>query len=79
MNLKYKLFAAAGVRNYWVVDPTFDGGIQLTENRIGDDGAYEQIVSTNKVFTTEVPYPVTIDLPKLTAWRDKARRAQAEA
>ena len=66
MYAKVKVYAAAGVPCYWVVDPMFEDGIVLTEFRIGDDGAYEMVTSTNKVFTTDVPYPVTIDLPKLT-------------
>jgi len=79
MHAKAKVFAAAGVEHYWVVDPTFDGGVMLTEFRIGEDGHYEIVTSTNKVFTTEVPYPATIDLPALTELRDEYRRAQEES
>ena len=78
MQAKAKLFAKAGVGSYWVVDPTFEGGVVLTEFRIGDDGWYETVASTNQVFTTDVPYPVTIDVPALTKLRSEFRRAQAE-
>lgn len=80
MYAKAKVYAAAGVPSYWVVDPMFEDGIVLTEFRIGDNGAYEMVTSTNKVFTTDVPYPVTIDLPKLTDRRrallERARAAR---
>jgi Uma2 family endonuclease len=78
MVAKWKLFAAAGVGSYWVVDPTFEGGVILTEYRLGEDGRYETIASTNKVFTTEVPYPITIDVPALTKLRREFRLAEGE-
>jgi Uma2 family endonuclease len=78
MNAKWRLFAAAGVECYWVVDPTFKGGVVLTEYRIGGGGQYDTITSTNKVFVTEVPFPITVDVPALTALRDDYRRAEGE-
>jgi hypothetical protein len=78
MQAKVKLFAKAGVASYWVVDPTFDGGVVLTEFGIGEDGYYETVASTNKVFTTEAQYPITIDVPALTELRAEFRRAQSE-
>jgi len=78
MHAKVKLFAKAGVGSYWVVDPTFDGGVVLTEFRIGEDGSYETVTSTNKVFTTDVPYPIAIDVPALTELRAEFRRARSE-
>ena len=69
MYAKAKVYARAAVPSYWVVDPLFEDGIVLTEFRPGDNGVYEIVTSTNKVFTTDVPYPVTIDLPKLTERR----------
>jgi hypothetical protein len=51
----------------WTVDPLFPDGIVLTEFRPGASGDYEAVGSTNGVFTTDVPFPVTIDLPALTA------------
>ena len=34
--------------------------------------------NTDKVFTTDVPYPATIDLPALTALRNEYRETQGE-
>ncbi|XVV11553.1 Uma2 family endonuclease [Actinoplanes sp. CA-131856] len=70
---KLKLYAARGVSTYLIVDPTFEGGVMLTENRLGEGAQYDAVVSTNKVFTTDVPYSITIDVPALTALRDEYR------
>lgn len=70
MYLKAKLFASAGVENYWVVDPTFKQGVVLTEYRIGESGQYDMAASTNGVFKTESPFPITVDVPALTALRE---------
>lgn len=67
MYAKAKVYAAAGVANYWVIDPLFEDGIVLTEFRPGANGDYELVSSSNGIFTTDVPYPVTIDLPGLTS------------
>jgi Uma2 family endonuclease len=69
MIAKVKVYAAAGVEHYWVIDPLFDGGMVLTQFRLRDTGEYEVVGSTDKVFTTDEPYRVTIDLPALTARR----------
>ncbi|WP_412740864.1 Uma2 family endonuclease [Krasilnikovia sp. MM14-A1259] len=69
MYAKAKVYAAARVAHYWVIDPLFDDGIVLTAFQPGDTGEYEIVASTNKVFTTEVPFPVTVDLPALTERR----------
>ncbi|MBW6437892.1 Uma2 family endonuclease [Actinoplanes hulinensis] len=79
MHAKTEIYAAAGVGSYWVVDPTFDGSVVLTVFRPGDDGKYERVISTTKVFSTDVPYEITIDLPALTALRDKYLAAQDDA
>ncbi|MEV0898995.1 Uma2 family endonuclease [Actinoplanes sp. NPDC049802] len=79
MHAKTEVYAAAGVRNYWVVDPTFDGGVVMTVFRPAEDGKYERVISTVDVFHTDDPYPITIDLPALTALRDKYLAAQEEA
>jgi Uma2 family endonuclease len=76
MHAKMKIYAKAGVGSYWVVDPTFTGGVMLTEFRIGDNGVYEMVTSTNKAFETDVPYPVKIDVPALTALRDDYDEAE---
>lgn len=76
MQAKWKLYAANQVRTCLVVDPTFEGGVMLTEFRLGENGHYDTVTSTNKLFATEVPYPITIDVPELTALRDEYRKAQ---
>jgi Uma2 family endonuclease len=75
---KAKLFAEAGVKHYWVVDPVFEGGVVLTEFQIGDTGRFDIATSTNKIFTTDVPFPITVDVPALTALREAYRRADDE-
>jgi Uma2 family endonuclease len=76
MQAKWKLYAANGVGTYLVVDPSFEGGVMLTEFRLDESGQYDTITSTNKIFTTDIPYPITIDVPALTALRDEYRKAQ---
>jgi Uma2 family endonuclease len=69
MYAKTKIYAAAGVEHYWVIDPLFEDGMVLTHFRRGDSGEYELVTSTDGVFVTDVPYPVTVDLPELTQRR----------
>ena len=77
MHAKTRVYAAAGIARYWVIDPLFEDGIVLTEYQPDAGGEYEIVSSTDKVFTTDVPFPVTIDLPALTERRqavlDRAR------
>jgi Uma2 family endonuclease len=80
MYAKAKIYAAAGVENYWVIDPMFKDGIVLSQFRPGPSGDYEMVGSTRQVFTTDVPFPVTIDLPGLTAMQKEAEEdARQEA
>jgi Uma2 family endonuclease len=67
---KLRAYAAAGVPRYWIVDPLYDEGIVLSEYRCSAGGVYELVSTTDKVFTTEEPYPITIDLPALTTRRN---------
>jgi len=67
---KRKIYAAAGVESYWVIDPSRTEGVLLTEYGLTDGRVYEMLSTTDKLFTTQVPYPVTIDLARLTAERD---------
>ncbi|HEX5203722.1 MAG TPA: Uma2 family endonuclease [Actinoplanes sp.] len=78
MHAKAKVFAGAGVESYWVVDPTFRGGVVLTEFRLGEDKQYEIVTSTNKVFSTDVPFPATVDVPALTKLLNEYRLAERE-
>jgi Uma2 family endonuclease len=75
MRAKVKAYAAAGVTSYWVLDPAVADGIVLTEFRPGKSGSYDVVTSTSKLFVTDVPYPVTIDLPALTRRRDRVSPA----
>jgi Uma2 family endonuclease len=79
MNAKVKVYAAAGLEHYWVIDPTVAGDVRLTVFHLGQAGVYDVVVSTDKVFATESPYPITLDLPALTALRDKYLAAQEGA
>ncbi|MDI6097639.1 Uma2 family endonuclease [Actinoplanes sp. NEAU-A12] len=79
MHAKAKVYAEAGVSHYWVVDPTVESGVTLTVFHPGRTGAYEVVVDTSKVFNTDVPYPITIDLPALTKLRDKYLAAQGDS
>lgn len=78
MHTKTKLYASAGVTNYWIVDPTFKEGVVLTELRVGADGDFEAVTSADGVFTTDLPYPITVDLRALTELRDDFYRAERE-
>jgi Uma2 family endonuclease len=69
LHTKPKIYASAGVPNYWVIDPFHDNGILLAEFRLGDNGQYSLLTETNELFTTDQPFPVTIDLAELTALR----------
>ncbi|GAB2624609.1 hypothetical protein Aab01nite_18390 [Paractinoplanes abujensis] len=71
MNAKWKVYAANRVTTYLLVDPLFSDGVVLTEYRLGENGQYDTVTSTSKVFTTDVPYPISIDVPALTALRDE--------
>ncbi|BCY14519.1 Uma2 family endonuclease [Actinoplanes sp. L3-i22] len=76
---KIRIFAAAGVETYLIVDPiSFADGIELSEFRLGETG-YDLVTSTNKIFETEVPYPIKIDVAALTVLRDEILAAQEES
>lgn len=68
MYAKAHLYARSGVATYWVIDPLHER-ITLTEMLLGPGGEYEFGVHTDAVFTTDRPWPVTLDLPALTARR----------
>jgi Uma2 family endonuclease len=78
MYAKAQVYAAAGIRDYWVIDPFFADGMVLTQYRMAGAGEYEVVTNTNEIFSTRLPYPVTIDLPALTArWRAALERAKS--
>ena len=67
---KAGMYAAAGVEKYWVIDPLTDK-ISLTE-MVLDRQRRRYLIEgvTTDMFTTDQPYPITVDLPGLTARRD---------
>jgi Uma2 family endonuclease len=66
---KAKVYAHAGVRSYWVVDPLQER-VTLTEYALGSGREYEQTAHTEDLFVTERPWKVSVDLPALTARRN---------
>ncbi|MDR7273319.1 Uma2 family endonuclease [Catenuloplanes atrovinosus] len=60
---KVELYARAGVKAYWLIDPYHDRLVLTEWTLVGD--AYQITAKTDGVFTTEVPWPVTLDLPAL--------------
>lgn len=65
---KAKVYAHAGVRTYWVVDPLHER-MTLTEYTLGPTGEYEVVTHTEDLFVTERPWKVSVDVPALTTRR----------
>ncbi|MEV6690634.1 Uma2 family endonuclease [Micromonospora sp. NPDC051196] len=65
---KARVYARAGVRTYWVVDPLHDK-MTLTEYVLSASGEYEVAAHTEDLFVTERPWKVSVDLPALTVRR----------
>ena len=66
---KARLYADAGVPSYWVVDQNRPE-ISLTEMVLGPSKrSYEIAAHTTDVFSVDEPWPITIDLPRLSARR----------
>jgi Uma2 family endonuclease len=75
---KRALYARAGVPAYWIVVPERqDPTISLAELRLdGTERQYRFATHyTTDVFETDMPWPVRIDLPALTAKRARIMRA----
>lgn len=60
--LKRDRFESAGVKAYWVVDPE---GPTLTAWEL-QDGAFATVFEGSGTFTTEHPFPLTLDTSRLT-------------
>jgi Uma2 family endonuclease len=69
LHSKPRLLARAGLPHYWVLDPFHSEGIVLAVFRLGSDGQYSLVTETRQAFETDVPFPVTVDLPALDARR----------
>ncbi|MDG4817911.1 Uma2 family endonuclease [Micromonospora sp. WMMD956] len=75
---KAKVYAHAGVRSYWVVDPLQER-VTLTEYALAAGGReYEQITHTEDLFVTELTWKVSVDLPALTVRRDGLLATEGE-
>jgi len=70
MQAKATIYATAGVPRWWVVDPLYNGVINLTEYRCWD-GSLELVQSTDSVFATTEPFPITLNLRELASWRNE--------
>jgi len=62
---KAGVYARAGIDTYWVLDVLREK-ITLTEYVLADGKEYKLGVHTDEVFSTERPWPVTLDLPALS-------------
>ncbi|WP_030436096.1 Uma2 family endonuclease [Actinoplanes subtropicus] len=62
--------SAMGVPAYWVFEDGSESclGGGLSEFRRAVGSGFETVTRTREVFTTEVPYPVTVDLPAISNW-----------
>ena len=60
---KRRDYADAGIPNYWIID--IDEPISLTACRLTEEFGYVDDQVATGVFTTEVPFPVEIDLGRL--------------
>jgi Uma2 family endonuclease len=66
---KARVYAEAGMPAYWVVDQNRPE-ISLTEMVLGPSKrSYEITNHTTGVFSVDAPWPITIDLPQLSARR----------
>lgn len=56
-------YADAGIPNYWIID--IDDPVSLTECRLTEEFGYQDNQIATGTFTTEVPFPVEINLDRL--------------
>ncbi|WP_305782880.1 Uma2 family endonuclease [Symbioplanes lichenis] len=71
-NCGYKAgrYAEAGIPLYWVIDPLGER-VTFTEFVLSADGSYRRGPALSELVELDRPWPVTLDLPVWTAYRDK--------
>jgi Uma2 family endonuclease len=65
MVIKHSEYADAGIGHYWIIDPA--DGPSLTACHLGGEFGYVDDEPVRGTFTTEHPFPVTIDVASLDA------------
>ena len=63
-SIKHDEYADAGIPHYWIVD--IDGRPSLTACHLAGEFGYSDALPATGVFTAEEPFPVRIDLDRLT-------------
>jgi Uma2 family endonuclease len=77
VEIKRALYARSGIPAYWIVAPQSDRPtISLTELVLEEPGGrYKRVTDdTTEVFETRTPWPVRVNLPRLTAARARLMR-----
>ena len=70
---KPMIYAAAGIADYLIIDPSTEPEIVLWHFRLSQTGHYELLGTATGEFSTDQPFPLTIDLQVLTATRKDFR------
>ena len=65
-------YANVGIRHYWVID--LEPPISLTAYHLAGEFGYQEAPAVTGTFTTSEPFPLTIDLPALTARSGRTER-----
>jgi len=77
--VKRTLYARAGVPAYWIVTAALDEPtIRLAELVLDEPGGRYRFAThyTHETFVTQLPWPVKIDLPRLTEKRARSMRTR---
>jgi hypothetical protein len=70
LEAKAVVYAAAGLRHWWIVGSRTGGVIAITENQLSD-GSYKVVQHVGGTFATNEPLPITVDLAALSLWRSE--------
>lgn len=79
---KRALYARAGVPSYWIVVPEEESATIALAELVLDESTRQYAYRTHyttEVFTTDRPWPVTVDLPALTQRRARLIERAGEA